>query len=44
LREGSWLEVQGRQIVIKGELSARLFRKDKNPVEIETGNHFEVLI
>jgi len=44
LREGSWLEVQGRQIVLKGELSARLFRKDKNPVEIETGNHFEVLI
>ena len=44
LREGSWLEVQGRQIVLKGEHSARLFRKDKNPVEIETGNHFEVLI
>ncbi len=44
LREGSWLEVQGRQIVLKGELSARLFRKDKTPVEIETGNHFEVLI
>lgn len=44
LREGSWLEVQGRQIVLKGELSARLFRKDKTPVEIETGNHLEVLI
>lgn len=44
LREGSWLEVQGRQIVLKGEVSARLFRKDKTPVEIETGNHFEVLI
>jgi len=44
LREGSWLEVQGRQIVLKGEHSARLFRKDKNPVEIETGNYFEVLI
>ena len=44
LREGSWLEVQGRQIVLKGELSARLFRKDKTPVEIETGNHFEALI
>jgi dipeptidase E len=44
LREGSWLEVQGRQIMLKGELSARLFRKDKTPVEIETGNYFEVLI
>ena len=44
LREGSWLVVQGRQIVLKGEVSARLFRKDKTPVEIETGNHFEVLI
>ncbi len=44
LREGSWLVVQGRQIVLKGKLSARLFRKDKAPVEIETGNHFEGLI
>jgi len=44
LREGSWLEVQGTQIMLRGELSARLFRKDKTPVEIETGNHFEVLI
>lgn len=44
LREGSWLEVQGTQIMLRGELSARLFRKDKTPVEIETGNHFEALI
>jgi len=44
LREGSWLEVQGTQIMLRGELSARLFRKDITPVEIETGNHFEALI
>ncbi len=44
LREGSWLDVQDRQIVLRGQLSARLFRKDKAPVEIQTGNHFEALI
>lgn len=44
LREGSWLEVKGGNIVLKGGLSARLFRKDKDPVEIEAGNHFEELI
>ncbi|WP_299122531.1 dipeptidase PepE [uncultured Tenacibaculum sp.] len=35
LREGSWLEVNGDSIVLKGNLSARLFQKDKEPIEIE---------
>ncbi|MCF2876404.1 MULTISPECIES: dipeptidase PepE [unclassified Tenacibaculum] len=35
LREGSWLEVNGESIVLKGNLSARLFQKDKEPIEIE---------
>ncbi|WP_420553736.1 dipeptidase PepE [Tenacibaculum aiptasiae] len=34
LREGSWLEVNGESIVLKGNLSARLFQKDKEPIEI----------
>lgn len=35
LREGSWLEVQGDSIILKGKLSARLFVKQQKPVEIE---------
>jgi len=34
LREGSWLEVSDKNIVLKGELSARLFRQNQNPEEI----------
>ncbi|MCL4140742.1 UNVERIFIED_CONTAM: hypothetical protein GTU68_066898 [Idotea baltica] len=35
LREGSWLEVSGDKIVLKGDLRARLFQKGKKTVEIE---------
>ena len=34
LREGSWLEVKGGNIILKGNLTARLFRKGERPVEI----------
>lgn len=37
LREGSWLEVLGKQITLKGDLPARLFQQGKEPIEIETG-------
>lgn len=37
LREGSWLEVLGNKITLKGDLPARLFQKGKEPIEIETG-------
>lgn len=36
LREGSWLDVKGSKVILKGNLSARLFRKDQLPVEIES--------
>jgi len=36
LREGSWLEVKGNSITLRGALSARLFRKDQTPIELET--------
>ncbi|CAA9196014.1 Peptidase E [Flavobacterium bizetiae] len=36
LREGSWLEVKGEKITLKGNLSARLFLQNENPVELET--------
>ncbi len=34
LREGSWLEVAGDQIILKGALKARWFEKNKKPIEI----------
>jgi dipeptidase E len=36
LREGSWIEVKGNKITLKGKLTARLFRKNQNPIEIES--------
>ena len=36
LREGSWIEVKGDTITLKGNLMARLFRQKQNPVEIES--------
>ncbi|WBX72580.1 dipeptidase PepE [Tenacibaculum pacificus] len=36
LREGSWLEVKGNSILLEGTLSARLFQKDKEPLELST--------
>lgn len=38
LREGSWLDVKGEQILLKGDLSARLFRKNETPTELPTGS------
>lgn len=35
LREGSWLEVKGEKITLKGSLSARLFRQNQLPTELE---------
>jgi len=37
LREGSWLEVLGNKITLKGDLPARLFQQGKEPFELETG-------
>ncbi|MCM4155881.1 dipeptidase PepE [Gramella sp. AN32] len=36
LREGSWLEARKDQIILKGDLEARIFRKDKQPEEVST--------
>lgn len=35
LREGSWLKVNGEQVLLKGELSARLFRPNMKPIELD---------
>lgn len=37
LREGSWLEVLGNKISLKGNYTARLFQKNKEPKELEVG-------
>ena len=36
LREGSWIEVKGEKVTLKGNLTARLFKKNKTPIELET--------
>lgn len=38
LREGSWLEVTGDEIVLRGELNARLFRQGQEPEEVGPGS------
>ncbi len=38
LREGSWLEVYGKQITLRGQLRARLFKQGQLPEEIETAS------
>ncbi len=37
LREGSWLQVNGNSITLKGQLNARIFEHNKAPYEVETG-------
>ncbi|OAB28001.1 dipeptidase E [Flavobacterium fryxellicola] len=37
LREGSWLDVKGDKITLKGNLTARLFRQNQTPEELESG-------
>jgi dipeptidase E len=43
LREGSWLEVTGEQIIIKGELSALLFQQNKDPEELASNRDLSFL-
>jgi dipeptidase E len=43
LREGSWLSVKGDEIVLKGNLSARLFQQNESPIEIESGTDLSFL-
>ena len=43
LREGSWLEVKGNDIVLKGTLQARVFEHGKTPYEIESETNLKDL-
>ncbi len=44
LREGSFLEVKGNEIQLKGELSMRMFEKGKTPYEVEPGADISFLL
>ena len=41
LREGSWLQVTGDTIILKGNLSARVFEQGKAPYEITSGTKID---
>lgn len=43
LREGSWLEVKGERILLMGGLSARLFKSNEEPSEMESGSDLSFL-
>ncbi|NUY81692.1 dipeptidase PepE [Flavobacterium sp. MAH-1] len=43
LREGSWLEVKGETIILKGDLSARLFRQGKEAEELAAGSDVSLI-
>lgn len=43
LREGSWLRLNGNEIILKGELKARVFEQGKEPYEVATGTEFSNL-
>jgi dipeptidase E len=38
LREGSWLDVKGNKIMLKGNLKARLFKQNETALEISTNS------
>lgn len=43
LREGSWLRVNGKSIMLNGKLSARIFEYNKLPFEVETDTEINTL-
>lgn len=43
LREGSWLDVKGNMITLKGNLNARIFRQNQPAEEVESGSDLSAL-
>ncbi len=43
LREGSWLEIYNNDVVLRGDLTARLFRQNEFPVEMAPGENLNFL-
>jgi len=44
LREGSWIEVRGNEMHLRGPLSARFFRPGEQPFEVETGTELHTFL
>lgn len=44
LREGSWLQVEGSKIILKGKLNSRLFQQNKPTVEFPPETDFSFLM
>ncbi|MGG7036421.1 MAG: dipeptidase PepE [Flavobacterium sp.] len=44
LREGSWLEVNGEKIILKGALTARWFQQNQPPVEIAPETDLKIML
>ncbi|WP_114492936.1 dipeptidase PepE [Candidatus Ulvibacter alkanivorans] len=40
LREGSWLRATNHEIILKGDLSARVFEQNKSAIELGPGTNF----
>lgn len=43
LREGSWLHVKNNSIILKGQLTARIFEYNKTPFEVASGTELNQL-
>ncbi|WP_300566869.1 dipeptidase PepE [Flavobacterium sp.] len=43
LREGSWLEIYNDNVILRGPLTARLFRQNEFPVEMAPGENLNFL-
>ena len=43
IREGSWLAVKGDSIILKGQLTARIFEHNKTPYEVEPETQLNTL-
>lgn len=43
LREGSWLYVKDNSIILKGDLTARIFEQNKAPYEVVSGTELNTL-
>lgn len=43
LREGSWLYVKDNSIILKGDLTARIFEQNKTPYEVVSGTELNTL-
>lgn len=44
LREGSWIAVKGEQMILKGTLNARVFKKGKSPFELPANSDLSQLL